>query len=490
MPIILNTKSVYYKTPHSYIPIGVSPTGGEYASKTFDITGANNNSFVGIAATNQGSPTEYKPIEFMRTFTVTVKNTHTEIINGIGITVYENSYVGQLKIYFEAIQTDSKPIVFSLPEGFPYLIVVKDPDNLCITEPKELSGIVARKDENFILYCQVDTDIRSAKDIKIALNQGVDLTDLVGEQIECPWRDKTLVWDVVDYGYDNVTLMSHYILPTLLPFDTPEATYCIPQSEPITNMRFNFGIEGGTQYTFSVGELSLQSPYQLRFNTSRYEVYADSQSTEPLQTGTVYRGTATSGVIRNLGWYQDPGMNDEGRTNYGSNNFGESGIFQWLNSDADEETILEPKTPYGRPYVKSAGFLNGLDPEFLDTLDVTVWNCSTNMVYEADGSAGEAYQVVGYVGLASLKEIYGEDYGVDDRSNQFQLFVDATNTDRIKTILGTDTAQGWWLRTPYRAGATGNYRVPTTGYDAGTVNTNEAMGVVPVVKIRSDSMPK
>ena len=61
------------------------------------------------------------------------------------------------------------------------------------------------------------------------------------------------------------------------------------------------------------------------------------------------------------------------RMRYGSNNWAESGLRQWLNTAGAANTWWEPKTVFDRPTnAGSVGFLKGFDPAFLNVIgDVT-----------------------------------------------------------------------------------------------------------------------
>ena len=148
-------------------------------------------------------------------------------------------------------------------------------------------------------------------------------------------------------------------------------------------------------------------------------------------------------------------LNHHDRVSYGSNNYVESALFWWLNSDAAANTQRTPITKFSRAYSYNvAGFLNGLDASFLASIDDTVWKCSTNNVYECPASLGgatagkqQAYTVTAKIGLASEMEIFGSYSGTTDGSTVYDLYNGATADDR-KKYRGT-SAQAWWLRSPY-----------------------------------------
>lgn len=199
-------------------------------------------------------------------------------------------------------------------------------------------------------------------------------------------------------------------------------------------------------------------------------------------------GTFTA---RSLSYHTEEDSTNGGKRNfterqaYGSNRWRDSVYRQWLNSDAeavgssDNTTVSnwwKPATvfdivPKG---AKWAGFLNGLDPEFVAVLgevEVKTALCGCDRVN------GATYDITyDKVWLQSQTEIFGSnDYGIAEGS-QLAYWVGATDADRIK--YENTTARHWWLRSPYSSYAV-NVRLVNPSGDLYGVDASIAYGVVP-----------
>lgn len=150
----------------------------------------------------------------------------------------------------------------------------------------------------------------------------------------------------------------------------------------------------------------------------------------------------------------EPTNPDSNRKSSGSNNWSESGIRQWLNSDGNAGTWWEAKTDYDvRPsYASStAGFLKGLDAEFLSTVGEVSKITAKNTVTDGGGIDTTTEKFF----LLSLTEIYAGLNGSISEGVVYPYYLDNSaltaagwgeDTNRIKYQNGT--AQNWWLRSP------------------------------------------
>ena len=78
-------------------------------------------------------------------------------------------------------------------------------------------------------------------------------------------------------------------------------------------------------------------------------------------------------------------VNNHQRCRYGSNNYKESDIRQWLNSNADT-FVWTPKTNYDRPATyKTKGFLKLLDSELADVIGTVDKQTGRNTVTDGGG---------------------------------------------------------------------------------------------------------
>ena len=178
------------------------------------------------------------------------------------------------------------------------------------------------------------------------------------------------------------------------------------------------------------------------------------------------------------------------RNYYGSNRWRDSVIRQWLNSDAeavpssDTATVSnwwKPATVFDRVPggAKLAGFLHGLDSEFvavLGTVEVKTALCAFDRV------DGATYDIThDKVWLQSVTEVFDMIInGIADGS-QLAYWVDASDADRIK-YEGSD-ARYWFLRSTYPNDVINGHGVSSLG--AHTVySAYDKFGVVPTFCIK------
>ena len=168
----------------------------------------------------------------------------------------------------------------------------------------------------------------------------------------------------------------------------------------------------------------------------------------------------------------------------GSNNWLESGIRQWLNSDGDADTWWKAKTEYDAPpsYASStAGFLKGLDAEFLSTVGEVSKITARDKVTDGGDSDTSTEKFF----LLSKTEVYG---GLNNNIAEgvaYPYYADnsvlssagvGADANRIKYRNGA--AQNWWLRSPHDSYSSHVCVV----YIKGNVNGNgvrDRLGVAP-----------
>ena len=139
------------------------------------------------------------------------------------------------------------------------------------------------------------------------------------------------------------------------------------------------------------------------------------------------------------------------RRAYGSNNWAESAARQWLNSSAAANSWWQRQTIFDLVpnYANKAGFLAGLDPDFVDALGAVDITTARNTVYEMSDTLGGSYTTRDKLFLPSMTEIgLGSNDSVAEGS-VLPLYDGATQTDRIKYDQAAQTtARYWWLRSP------------------------------------------
>lgn len=303
----------------------------------------------------------------------------------------------------------------------------------------------------------------------------------------------TLTWDILGINHDtpsdpqytrSMTLQLHDQFPTAMQFDAPEAFYYC--EEGLAAGTYYFTINSTydptnndlSAYQFTLTQ-SVPAGGQLTFpwtsgKASAVKVisFASATSTSAIEQVSVTEGTdgQNLGNLTIAGDFSN-NLNPIQRIRYGSNNYKESAIRQWLNSSAAAGSVWTPQTKWDRPpawAANVAGFMYGMDADFLATVGKT--HIITARVQTIGG--GAAYdEMDDYFFLLSRSQVYGgvEVAGVDE-GTPYPYYSDysdlsapgiGADTNRISTRNGA--AADYWLRTPLSS-VGGNPRyVITTG---------------------------
>lgn len=246
-----------------------------------------------------------------------------------------------------------------------------------------------------------------------------------------------------------------------LQFDSPEAIYYAESQ--LAAGTYHFTIDGydewaaGTyQFTLTQavpagGQIVLNGSYSYQgaFTNAKINTYASRTTTTPIESNVaIIAGSAGT----NLGTTGEGNVNHIQRISYGSNNYKESAMRQFLNSASPAGSVWIPQTKFDRPpswVTNTAGFMNGLDADFLAAVCETTVPCGSNNVYEAPDSTvtkDGIYSVNDKFFLLSNREI-GFTSDVDDGSTLLPYYDGATNADRIK-YNASGVAANWSERTP------------------------------------------
>lgn len=358
----------------------------------------------------------------------------------------------------------------------------------------------------------------------------------VKSQISVNYKGTNLAFDVLDYDKHNLVdtdtvktmcVCSHDIISYgTIPFCAAQLMYYTEGGLPAGNYRFTLDhatYGGGTQYDGTyMFTLTRAIPADGGFrhiNIGGYKAsyaqgdvignYITTYGVRPQRaeveksvavkvwdstTACTDLGTFTA---RSLTYHTEADTANGGKRNFternanGSNRWRDCVYRQWLNSDAeavpssDTTTVSnwwKPATVFDRVPggAKLAGFLNGLDPEFVTVLgeaEVKTALCDCDKVDDA------TYDIThDKVWLQSMTEIFGSNNNGISEGSQLAYWVGASNTDRIK--YEGSTARHWWLRSSYPASACSVRDVFVSGglsYSYGAFNAN---GVVPTFCIK------
>lgn len=181
---------------------------------------------------------------------------------------------------------------------------------------------------------------------------------------------------------------------------------------------------------------------------------ADGSILETEIVVTVGNDGTSLGTISNI---KDNSINTIGSFNnvirnaYGSNNWAESAVRQWLNSNAVAGSWWQKQTIFdlAPKYTNNAGFLAGLDPDFVDVLGAVDITTARNTAYEISDMLGGSYTTRDKLFLPSMTELgLGNNNSVVEGS-VLPMYDGATQTDYIKYNQRYQTyPYSWWLRSP------------------------------------------
>lgn len=278
----------------------------------------------------------------------------------------------------------------------------------------------------------------------------------IGDQLTCQRDNVNLVWDIIGFDCDtpadpqfthSMTLQLHDCFPTTMQFDAPEALYYCESALAAGTYHFAYS---GTDYQFTTSaEIAEGSQLILGFT---YDV-PSAITVASTKGGAVSEGSievsAGSGGT-------ELATNDISRARYGSNNYKESAIRQWLNSSAAAESVWTPQTNFDRPpkwhtgeggTTKQAGFMNGMDADFLAVIgNVTKVTAKSGGVPDTTNdrffllSRSEAFAG----NITGLNEGTAYPYYAD--YSDYNAANENADSNRIKHVSGS--AAFWWCRSP------------------------------------------
>ena len=157
---------------------------------------------------------------------------------------------------------------------------------------------------------------------------------------------------------------------------------------------------------------------------------------------------------------------------------------QYINSSAAAGSVWTPKTKFNRPpswAATTAGFLNGMDEDFLSVIGEVTKKTALNIVSDGGGSVETTERFF----LLSRSEVYGgnevtggEGAAYPYYANHSDLAAPGTGNDSNRIKYRNGAAKYWWLRSPSAGGAYNVRRVGATG-DVTSNYANISIGVAP-----------
>lgn len=282
-----------------------------------------------------------------------------------------------------------------------------------------------------------------------------------------------------------------------LQFDAREAMFAFDEELAAGTYHFTIGVQPWfagdvnkvVQFTLTQaipagGQLVVNNGYNATMIGATISAFASGTATTATETVTMTAGsggtdlgTLTAAVSGNL--------NSIHRGLLGSNNYAQSAMRQLINSDKAAGSVWTPQTKFDRPpswAANTAGFLHGMDPDFVAVLGKVKKRTALNTVSDGGGYVDTIEKVF----LLSQTEVYS---GLNNNVNEggpyryFSEFSDLTaagggaDANRIKYRNGA--AKYWWLRSPYTGGANHVRHITPSGALNNLIDASSSNGVVP-----------
>lgn len=308
-------------------------------------------------------------------------------------------------------------------------------------------------------------------------------------EVECPSGApyNSIVWTVVGHRVENgehimTMLMKHVIYG--LQFDAPQAI--IVPDETMAAGTYHFKLlsgydtayDGGKSVQFTLTndlaagcQIVMNWPYSQTWIGKNITVYGEFGTTV-IETCVMSEGTDGTDLGDADGTVTI--LNHTQRARYGSNNYKESALREWLNSGDAAGLWQTQQARFQRPCsyaADRAGFVAYLDPEFAAVIREGTHLNRTNEVFDLNGKK-QAYSTTEKFFLPSQEEIgFSSESGIVCGS-VFDYYNGTSQADKIKyDITSQATARTWWLRTPYPSIASYERLV----YSSGALTINIAL---------------
>ena len=234
------------------------------------------------------------------------------------------------------------------------------------------------------------------------------------------------------------------------------------------------------------GQLVFAMTYNATLEGKSVKSYANKTTTTALETVTLTEGSEGTSLGTTNG--SSPNVNHMHRAIFGSNNYAQSAVRQWLNSAAVAGSVWTPTNVFDRPASWATsynGFMHGLPADFLAVVQPAVLACRTNSLFEVESLDGAAFAINQLYSLKADKffllsrpEIFGDwDSASYKDGTQLEYYNGLTATERIKRD-AAGTARYAWLRSPNPSDASSTRIVHSSGGVSGTGAYN-GNGVAP-----------
>lgn len=394
-------------------------------------------------------------------------------------------------------------------------------ENVNISAAQTTTGaditVTNREGEQTTVHIDTLTAVNTWEDIKNAVRLGLgEKLFPVGYEFTTLDADTTqnIIWVV--RAHDHHTAANNKLTHTMtletknvyslssgvqkaVQYDATEAFYYAEQelaagtyNITIANQAWYTADNGKTfQFTLATavpagGQLVFAMTYNATLEGKSVKSYANKTTTTALETVTLTEGSEGTSLGTTNG--SSPNVNHMHRAIFGSNNYAQSAVRQWLNSAAVAGSVWTPTNVFDRPASWATsynGFMHGLPADFLAVVQPAVLACRTNSLFEVESLDGAAFAINQLYSLKADKffllshpEIFGDwDSASYKDGTQLEYYNGLTATERIKRD-AAGTARIAWLRSPYPSSASGARIVGSSGevYNSNAYNSH---GVAP-----------
>lgn len=389
-------------------------------------------------------------------------------------------------------------------------------ENVNISAAQTTTGaditVTNREGEQTTVHIDTLTAVNTWEDIKNAVRLGLgEKLFPVGYEFTTLDADTTqnIIWVV--RAHDHHTAANNKLTHTMtletknvyslssgvqkaVQYDATEAFYYAEQelaagtyNITIANQAWYTADNGKTfQFTLATavpagGQLVFDMTYNATLEGKSVKSYANKTTTTALETVTLTEGSEGTSLGTTNG--SSPNVNHMHRAIFGSNNYAQSAVRQWLNSAAVAGSVWTPTNVFDRPASWATsynGFMHGLPADFLAVVQPAVLACRTNSLFEVESLDGTAFAINQLYSLKADKffllsrpEIFGDwDSASYKDGTQLEYYNGLTATERIKRD-AAGTARTAWLRSPYPSYASIARIVTSSG---GVYNGNACNG--------------
>ena len=313
--------------------------------------------------------------------------------------------------------------------------------------------------------------------------------------------DKHFDTSLYNQGYHHSITLLEVKLNDLVQFSAPQAMFYLSEAAlPAGTYRFKIpnwdATYGGNKYyVFTTQGASQYSQITLTWSSNtlpvNVKIYEPSGDTIAAEITTVketcalteWDGVTEFDSAHDLGTIKlnmsDPDnsyglINQIYRARYGSNNYYESGVRQFLNTDKAANAWWEPQTVFDRPNASAnkAGRLSTLSADFVSVLATPTITYVANSSFETKALDGKQFTLGANYTIDTDKMFLLSHTEVNLSASPvlgqpLDYYVGAENAKRIKYRADTSAAYYWWLSTPN----------PSGGNTERIVNTSGALGL-------------